>query len=457
MASITKREGKNGVTFKITVTEGRDCTGKQIRHYLTWKPEPGMSIKKAEREVLKVAVQFERDIDFGYHVDDKQTFREYVDYFLKLRQKRGDRPNTIHGSRRNLERACEYIGDRRLNEIRPRHINAIYDELLKPGANRQAARAFPLVNIAEEYGTGVDRTARECGVSRTVIQRIKRGDCVKKYIADRISAHYGRSDLFRIVDDDLPLNLDTIKGLHLELSAIFEQATREMLIPYNPVKKATRPKGETEQKKKHLEPDELEAVLNALESEPIRIRTLFTLYALTGCRRGEVLALKWRNVDFSRRCLTIEASLNYIPELGTFEGKTKTSNVRTIPISLELCQLLMQYKQWHDEQRHFYGDLWTDSEYIFTKQKGGALQSNTVNSMLHDFCDRHNLPRFHPHTFRHTLASLMISRGIDVLTVSKIMGHAQVSTTIDIYGHAIEDAKQAAIEEVSSIIFSKNA
>ena len=101
------------------------------------------------------------------------------------------------------------------------------------------------------------------------------------------------------------------------------------------------------------------------------------------------------------------------------------------------------------------GDQWQDTGYVFTRKNGAARNPEDVNSILNKFCKRHGLPHIHPHTFRHTAASILLSNGVDVLTVSKMLGHADTSTTLDTYGHAIEEAKRKAAECISDTILRK--
>lgn len=86
MANIRKIEGKNGTSYKITVTRGRDSNGKQIRHYLTWTPEPKMTKRQIEKKLQKAAFEFEKNIDCGFAVDNRQTFSEYARYVIDLKE-----------------------------------------------------------------------------------------------------------------------------------------------------------------------------------------------------------------------------------------------------------------------------------------------------------------------------------------------------------------------------------
>lgn len=85
MANIKRIDGKTGTSFKITVTKGRDMTGKQIRHYKTWAPERPMTERQMEKEVQRVAFEFEREIELGFQADNRQTFAEYAKYVLEVR------------------------------------------------------------------------------------------------------------------------------------------------------------------------------------------------------------------------------------------------------------------------------------------------------------------------------------------------------------------------------------
>lgn len=457
MASIRKIQGKTGDSYKITVTTGRDSKGRQIRHYKTWKPEKTLTARQIDKELQKIAFEFERDINQGWKADDRQTFREYAEYYLELRRPEY-KPLTYDRVRRFITRINEHIGHIRLRDVRPHHITQMYRDLALPGTNRREKIAVPLVDfkaLTDEEGSAA--FARRCGISVKVVRKLRGGGNCSREIAERISEILGRQDLFRCIESDKSLSPNTIKAYHETLAGIFSQATREMILTYNPAERATPPKEEKSQKKKYLEPDELRRFMEALESEPIKTRALFTLLAATGCRRGEIIGLKWSKVDMLNRRITIDTSLNYLPELGKYEGKTKTGNVRTIALSAELIKMLGEYRRWQTHEMLKWGDRWEFSEYVFTNSKGGAIHANSVNMQLSEICKRHNLPPIHPHMFRHTAASIMISHGVDILTVSKTLGHADTSTTLDIYGHAIEETKKQAIECLTDVILSKRA
>jgi len=456
MASIRKIEGKGGVSFKITVSMGRDAQDKQIRHFKTWKPDRPMTTRQMEKEVQRVALEFEREITLGFQADNRQTFAQYAAYVYGLQEQRGDKPQTLARVKRQTERINEHIGHMKLSDIRPQHLTALYRKLSEPGQNRWRVYAVPAVDFNELRGAdNYNNFAKRCGVYGRLIANLCRGKQITRKNAAVIEQHLGRKDLFKIVGNDAPLSPGTIRDYHGVIYSVLAQAVREMIIPYNPAEKATLPPKSRVRPSDSLQPEQVQDMLEALEGEPVDIRTMLTLFIVTGCRRGEIMGLRWEKVDFAAGQLKIDRSLHYLPDRGIFEGDTKTNNTRYIVLPKETVALLRKYRAWQAERRLAVGDQWQDTGYVFTRSNGAALNPNTANQVLNGFCERHGFPHVHPHTFRHTAASILLSNGIDVLTVSKMLGHADTSTTLDIYGHAIEESKRKAAECIAETILRR--
>ncbi len=460
MASVRKLEGKAGTTYKITVCTGRDNTGKQIRHFKTWKPPEDMTARQIEKEVKKVAYEFEQEILYGFHADNRQTFTEFSEYFVSLREQQGYKPGTIARFRHKLKRINKAIGHLKLCDIRPKHLNDFYYSLAQPGANNKDGLATPKADI-KHLIDGYTRTefAKLCGVSRVTVNNVCNGRRCTATNARKIEKFLQKKDLFDIQKKTDPLSRKSICDYHAVVSAVFTLAEREMLIVHNPAKRATLPLQKREYNtEKVLQPEVLYAFLDALETESIKHRTLFTLMAVTGCRRGEILGLKWDKVDLIGKTLKVDTSLGYTQGYGYVEGETKTGNIRYISLPDEIVKILTEYKRWQTITKKQLGDLWQESGHVFTNTFGGYMNPGTLNTALKAICIRHGLPHIHPHMFRHTAASIMITSGVDVLTVSKMLGHTRASTTTDIYGHAIEEAKRGAVECIAdNIIRKKNA
>ena len=440
MASITKRSGKNGDTYKICVSAGRDSKDGQIRHYMTWKPPQGMTARKVEKELNRVAVEFERKILDGFQADNRQTFAEYADYVLNLKAPEY-KENTLNQSRRLLVRINAEIGRMKLRDIKPRHLNEFYKKLTEPGANLRRASYVPAVDFdALRNGKMKKDFAVQCGIGIVEYARIRKGYSVTEKTAKLIEKNLNATGLFRKIDTPAPLSSETIHRIHSLISTVFAQAEKEMIIDFNPAKRANVPSTRKKQAD-YLQPEEVAAVIKALETEPIWFKTMIMLFITTGCRRGEILGLKWDKIGFDTRRIKIDNNIQYLPKVGIFEESPKTGQERFIIVPQSTIDML---KEW----RQFQADCMdTPADYVFCRfDTGKAFTPNTVNAALRRFCARHGLRHIHPHMFRHTAASILISSGVDVLTVSKMLGHATTTTTLDIYGHVILEAESRAAD-----------
>lgn len=455
MASITKRSGKNGDTYKICVSAGRDSKDGQIRHYMTWKPPQGMTARKVEKELNRVAVEFEQKILDGFQADNRQTFAEYAQYVVDLKAPEY-KENTLNQSRRLLVRINTEIGRMKLRDIKPRHLNEFYKKLTEPGANQRRASYIPAVDFdALRNGKMKKDFAAQCGIGIVEYARIRKGYGVTEKTAKLIEKNLNATGLFRKIDTPAPLSSETIHRVHSLISTVFSQAEKEMIIDFNPAKRANVPSTRKKQAD-YLQPDEVAAVIKALETEPIWFRTMIMLFVTTGCRRGEILGLKWDKIGFDTRRIKIDNNIQYLPKVGIFEESPKTGRERFIIVPQSTIDML---KEW----RQFQADCMdTPADYVFCRfDTGKPLTPNTVNAALQRFCARHGLRHIHPHMFRHTAASILISSGVDVLTVSKMLGHATTTTTLDIYGHVILEAESRAAdcitEKLTEISTKSNA
>ena len=191
----------------------------------------------------------------------------------------------------------------------------------------------------------------------------------------------------------------------------------------------------------------------------------------TGCRRGEILGLKWSKIDTESKTLYIDNNLLYSTQKGLYETSTKTSKSRKIKFPDEVLCLIREYQKQFIELKYNNGDRWQGSnrlgikgtaqwiadDFVFVQDNGNPMHPDSVTDWLDKFAKKHGLPHINPHAFRHTVASILITQGVDVVTVSKQLGHEKVSTTTDIYSHIMEKASEQAAETLSGVIFQKQA
>ena len=204
-------------------------------------------------------------------------------------------------------------------------------------------------------------------------------------------------------------------------------------------------------KEKHIpeyfQPEEMDEILEALETAPIRWKAITYFLIDTGCRRGEVMGLKWDKLNFDTGLVVIDRSLLYSPAKGIYESSTKTNDVRAMILAPQTLEVFKLWKEEYDSWKAINGDRWKNSPYIFVTEDGGPMHPDSITDWLAKFSKENVLPHIHPHAFRHTAASTMIMNGVDIVTAAAEMGHASPSTTANIYAHqfAVARAKAAAV------------
>ncbi|MBP3411939.1 MAG: tyrosine-type recombinase/integrase [Oscillospiraceae bacterium] len=456
MASIQRIDGKTGVSFKITVTNGVDITGKQVRHFRTWRPEHSMTERQMQKAVQKAALDFEREIEQGYAVDERQTFAQYAEYVLSLKERTGTKHKTVYEYRRLTERLYPAIGHIKLSDLRPQHLNSLYKSLSATGVRKDGQKATSKINLQEEMkhrNLSRAKLAAMAGISSSTASAACRGcsitRCKAEKIAEALKLPFAK--VFTSTQNDTPLSTSTLLAYHRFIHTVLDQAEKEMLVPYNAAAKATPPKLQRKEVN-YFQPEQVSAILNALKSEPLKWHLIVHLLIVTGCRRGEILGLKWSKVDFTTDRIRVDTALLYSKVKGIYEGPTKTGNVRSLGLPSETIELLKEYRKQYFELKLLNGDRWNDTDYIFVRDDGNPVHPDSLAHWLRGFSKRHSLPHINAHAFRHTVASVLIANGTDVVTVSKQLGHLDVSTTENYYAHIIEEHKQKATECIADTL-----
>ena len=142
---------------------------------------------------------------------------------------------------------------------------------------------------------------------------------------------------------------------------------------------------------------------------------------------------------------------------GSYEESTKTSDIRHLALPRETMDLLRQHKREQLRLQLATGDRWLHTGYVFTQDNGDHMNPDSITGWLKGFSSRHGLPHINPHAFRHTVASVLLANGTDIVTVSKQLGHASITTTENFYSHIIEENKAKATECIADVRIRKKA
>ena len=251
------------------------------------------------------------------------------------------------------------------------------------------------------------------------------------------------------------LSTKTILEHHRLIHTVLEMAVKEGLIPFNPADRVTLPKVV----KKEIEcfqPEEVAAIREALETEPLKWKALTHMLLITGARRGEILGLKWSKVDFQNNRIYIDNNVLYTPDRGIYEDTPKTKqSLRFVSLPAETMELLKEYRDWQLREMFRLGAYYNRRDFVFSQDDGNPMHPDSVTDWLKKFSERHDLTHINPHKFRHTMASMLYFNGMDSVSISKRLGHAQVSTTANLYAHQIEEADRKNAEILSDIFLKK--
>lgn len=455
MANIQRIEGKTGPSFKITVTKGRNLDGRQNRRYKTWKPPRRMTELQMEKEVQRVADDFERDIEHGYE-PNRKTFAEYAEDVLESKERNGIKHSTLVRYRHMLKRIIPAIGHLKLADIRPNHLNDFYKSLGKPGVSNRGDKAKArgdLYAVIKAQGLSRAKVAKAAGISATSMTAACQGKTIAFTTAEAIARVLEKNvkKLFDIESGTGQLDNNTIRKHHELIRMILSQAEREMLVYYNAAKKSSPPKV-TRKEVNYFQKEDVIRIREALEKEPLKWRVMTHLLLITGCRRGELMGLRWSRVDFETHQIKIDTNLLYSSERGIYEDTTKTDTVRFIKLPIETMGLLYEYFFAYHRLRLANGDRWHDTDFLFVRDNGEPMNPDSITQWLGEFSKRHDLPHINPYAFRHTMASILINSGKSIVAVSKRMGHARIGTTLDAYTHIINQADEQASECLADVM-----
>lgn len=390
MANLKANKDKDGkiISFRIRVSDGCGVDGKQRFKTLTWKVPHSMTEKQAAKEAEKIAMQFEDEVKNGLAGSQRNLkLADFVPMYLEV--KKGSLSPRIHVEyEKTLNKVIiPALGHIKLSELRPAHVQAFVNQL--------------------------------------------QGDVRRK--------KDGSLDA-----DNTKISPATIRRKLTVLQSVLTQAVKLGLISQNPadskrltLPKVTAPKIEIFSKQAAVK------MLECLEDEPLQFQVLIQLAIMSGCRAGELCALKFSDFDYETCKMTVERSAYKITGQPIAIKPPKDYEVCTItlnPHCIELVKLLQAEKR-REAQR--LGTYWKGGEWLFTQADGEIMHPHTPTAKFRKFLSKHNLPHKKFHSLRHSSATLLLYGGANIKTVQQRLGHADIVTT-NKYLHAVQEADEQA-------------
>lgn len=393
MATIRKR----GNSYQIRVSCGYDTLGNQVTQSKTWTPEKGMTPKQIEKELNRQAVLFEEACNNGYH-SKSVKFQEFAEEWFSQYAETKLKAQTVHFYHSRKKKVYEAIGHLRMDKITTRTIQTF------------------IVDLTRE----------------------KRYDSKGKELP--------------------PYAPKTVRCYISFISSVFEYAVKMQVLSNNPCKNVVLP---SQKAKEHeiYSLDEVQQMLELFENESeanYKYTIFFTLAVFTGLRRGELLGLEWKDIDWENELLSVVRTSSYTKEKGIYTDTPKTkSSVRSMKLPTEVMQKLKEFKNWQNGYKAKLGTKWIECDRLFTKKDGSPMGTRQPYEYFERFCKRTGMRFVNIHSFRHFNASVLISNGVDVKTVQGCLGHSSAATTLNIYAHSFQEAQTKAMDSVADCILGK--
>lgn len=398
MASIKQMETKDGKRFfKISVSRGYGKSAYTKRWY--W-PD-GWSKKAAEREVGKVAAEYE------------------------LQCSKGEILNRAQEKQKAIEEQTEASKLKTVKQYAEGVFMPTKEATFSENA-RSSYRMFLDKHIIPVIGESLLIDVSSAMLTKLLIDFQKNG-----------YAHASAVKLYNI------------------LNGIFEMAFLDDSIPMNPMMKVKRPaprKDENiqDESEKAFTVQELNKVLDCVKQEPLKWQVYINLAADSACRRGELCGLWWSDIDWDAGTITIRRNLQYTTAKGIYTAAPKNGKVRTVDVGAETLNLLRMLRAAQAQT--------CISQWIFT-QDGTTepMHPQSPTRYFKRFGERYGIEDFHPHKLRHSSASIAITNGADVVSVSERLGHSDTAVTLRMYAHANEESIRRAGQTVRDALKTQNA
>lgn len=441
MASIKEITNKGGaISYKVTVSMGRDANGKQILRYATFVPDPDKSERQNKKALDRFVFEFEDKCKSGQIVSEKTTLKDFSDYWLNTYATKLEK-TTYNNYVSYLNKVIlPKLGHMKLSSIRPSTVQRFLD------------------NMREE---GYDYGYRKGTYSESAVQT------AKKILSSILS--------YAVINDILPSNPAAVKQRqHKKVEKKQEvkcfdiqQAITFLAFIEKPIQMIVPEHYVTRNGKKVLIKEYVLGDYNV----QLKYRAAFALTIFSGVRKEELLGLKWKDVNFKDCSIDINSAVVFISGEGYLEKAPKSeAGFRKIYLPQSCMDLMKKLKIEQRKNILNQGTAWEGSRDIednwcFTQENGLNMSPSTPRQELQRVIRAYNknckreedkLPVITFHQLRHTSASILIAQGMEPTAVAKRLGHHDASVTLSIYAHSFEERDKAASNALESALVKRS-
>lgn len=246
----------------------------------------------------------------------------------------------------------------------------------------------------------------------------------------------------------------TVRQHHAILHRAFDQAVRWHLLPSNPTTHVEKPRL-TEQELNVWSAEQAAAFVTGSASDPLA--ALWHLAIASGMRQGELLALRWPDVDLERSSITVQRTLTRDRAGSWTTGEPKSSaGRRTIALPGATITTLVRHKTDQERRRQEYGAGWVAGLLVFDRGDGQFITPSTIKDRFDRLITAVGLPRIRFHDLRHTSATIALEHGVGIKILAERLGHSSPTLTLTRYAHVTETAQRAAATALERAIFERS-
>jgi integrase len=259
----------------------------------------------------------------------------------------------------------------------------------------------------------------------------------------------------RLLDSKLEAGLSprSVSAVKIVLGAALKQAVRWQMVARNVAYLVAGPRVRSREMRV-LSPEHARTFLTASEGEPLH--ALYFLALSTGLRRGELLAVKWEDVDFEKATLSVRRSLGRSQTAGIVIDEPKTTHGRrTLHLSAPVISVLRLHRKAQLERRLLAGPKWHDAGYIFTTGVGTSLDPGVIGDDFARILAKAQLEPIRFHDLRHSAATIALSQGVHPKIVSEMLGHSRISLTLDVYSHSLPTLQAEAADKIAAALATR--
>jgi integrase len=340
------------------------------------------------------------------------------------------------------------------------------------GYPTKSAAQRALTDVLTRYGTGVKVDDRETVASYLAVWLNGKRHALKPKTLHRYSEiitkelvpalgalpleqlHHDHVTTFIAELEDAGRGSPTIRYIHAVLSSALSDAVKQRRLTHNVAQYAVLPPMISAEREPWTAAEAV-AFLDHCHRADDRLADLFEALIGTGLRRGEALALHWSDLDLGARVLFIHPTRGTLSDVAgrlMFTAPKTKGSAAGVGLPTRVVAALKRQSARQAVERAEWGEAYEDDDLVFARVNGAPLRPEWVLDRFHDLTEQAGLPRVRLHDLRHLAATLMLTSGVPLPLVSKILRHAQTGITADLYGHLTKEAALAAADSLGAVL-----